>query len=115
VPAALLVALYAWSRRPVVLIAGAAWLLYVPYEYGMKLLVVQIETDGRVVAADDVRVPSGVGAEPGDQPKVFIAMRKAGGGSHVDNSLDELGPEPGRGSLVAALELESRHPRTALS
>ena len=36
IPGAVLLALWAASRRRLVLVAAIAWLLYVPYEYGMK-------------------------------------------------------------------------------
>jgi hypothetical protein len=36
IPGAGFLALWAASRRRIVLVAAAAWLLYVPYEYGMK-------------------------------------------------------------------------------
>ena len=35
-PGAALLALWASSRRRVVLVGAVAWLLYLPYEYGMK-------------------------------------------------------------------------------
>ena len=35
-PGAILLALWAATRRRIVLGAAVAWLLYVPYEYGMK-------------------------------------------------------------------------------
>lgn len=37
VPLAVFVALYALSRNRLILAAAAAWLLYLPYEYSMKL------------------------------------------------------------------------------
>jgi len=36
IPGAVLFALWASSRRRVVLVAAVAWLLYLPYEYAMK-------------------------------------------------------------------------------
>ena len=36
IPCAIFLALYAASRRPVVLAAAIAWLVYLPYEYAMK-------------------------------------------------------------------------------
>ena len=39
VPGGLFMVLYAGSRRRFVLVAAGAWLLYVPYEYGMKLRI----------------------------------------------------------------------------
>jgi hypothetical protein len=39
VPAAIFFALYAASRTSLALIAAAAWLLYVPYEYGMTFRI----------------------------------------------------------------------------
>ena len=35
-PGAVLLGLWAASRRRIALVAAVAWLLYVPYEYGMK-------------------------------------------------------------------------------
>jgi hypothetical protein len=37
VPLAVFVALYALSRNRLILAAAAAWLLYLPYEYSLKL------------------------------------------------------------------------------
>jgi hypothetical protein len=39
VPGGLFLVLFAGSRKRLVLIAAAAWLLYVPYEYAMKLRI----------------------------------------------------------------------------
>ena len=39
VPGGLFMVLYAGSRRRLVLVVAGAWLLYVPYEYGMKLRI----------------------------------------------------------------------------
>ena len=36
IPGAALLALWTWSGRRLVLVAAVAWLLYLPYEYGMK-------------------------------------------------------------------------------
>ena len=36
IPGAALLSLWVWSRRRLVLAAAVAWLLYLPYEYGMK-------------------------------------------------------------------------------
>jgi hypothetical protein len=36
IPGVALLALWTWSRRRLVLVAAVAWLLYLPYEYGMK-------------------------------------------------------------------------------
>jgi hypothetical protein len=38
-PAGLFIVLYLQRRRPVLLIAGLAWLAYVPYELSMKLRI----------------------------------------------------------------------------
>jgi hypothetical protein len=38
-PAASFVALFYASRRPPVLLAAAAWVVYVPYEYAMKFRI----------------------------------------------------------------------------
>lgn len=35
IPAALFLAAYRAARRPLVMVAGVAWLAYVPYEYAM--------------------------------------------------------------------------------
>jgi hypothetical protein len=37
VPAAVFLGVFLLSRRPLILVTAAAWLVYVPYEYGMKL------------------------------------------------------------------------------
>jgi len=39
VPCALFLALYSLSRSRMVLAAAAAWLLYLPYEYSLKLRI----------------------------------------------------------------------------
>jgi hypothetical protein len=36
IPGAALLALWIWSGRRLVLVVAVAWLLYLPYEYGMK-------------------------------------------------------------------------------
>ena len=36
IPGAVLLSLWTWSGRRLVLVAAVAWLLYLPYEYGMK-------------------------------------------------------------------------------
>jgi uncharacterized membrane protein YjjB (DUF3815 family) len=44
VPGAAFVALFAVSRKLLVLTAAAAWLAYLPYEYAMKLRLLSRET-----------------------------------------------------------------------
>jgi len=39
IPAGLLAALYAGSRRRIVLVAAGSWVCYLPYEWGMKLRI----------------------------------------------------------------------------
>ncbi|MBI3634816.1 MAG: hypothetical protein HY216_01190 [Candidatus Rokubacteria bacterium] len=39
IPAGILLALFAVSRKFLVLTAAAAWLVYLPYEYAMKLRI----------------------------------------------------------------------------